>query len=174
MSVSNSFQLGLESLKARNVDEAVRHLEEAANEVPEDYRAFNYLGVAYAQKGLHDRAVGAFLTAAHLQPKVASIRYNLGLAYQADGFRDKAREEFQTALQIDPMYAKAEDALRVLQIQDNTEQELHDQSCGRHVDEPAVAVCSFCRLPICAECKKIVHDTVYCPKCAQQAIEALI
>lgn len=167
------FQRGLDSLKAGKGDDAIKHLEQATVESPEDFRAFSYLGAAYAQKKLYDRAVGAFLAALHLRPGVPSIHYNLGLAYQADGFAEKARTEFQNALDIDSTYRKAQDALIALDSRDQAG-ELHKQACGRHVDEPAVAVCSFCQLPICEKCKTIVEGTVYCPVCARRRVEATI
>ena len=175
MSVPNSFQLGLECLKARKLDDAVQHLEEATAEQPENYQAFNFLGVAYAQKGLHNRAVGAFLTAIQIQPSVASIHYNLGVAYQSDGSKDMALDEYHKALFLDPKYFKAEDAIRALAFQDTSNnEELQLQACGRHVDEPAVALCSFCKLPVCEECKNVVSGAVYCPKCAKQAVAGVL
>ena len=173
MSDLTSFQRGLDSLKAGKDDDAIKHLEQATAESPEDFRAFSYLGAAYAQKKLYDRAVGAFLAALHLRPGVPSIHYNLGLVYQADGFAEKARTEFQNALSLDPTYRKAQDALTALDSRDE-EGELHKQSCGRHVDEPAVAVCSFCQLPICEKCKTIVEGAVYCPVCARRRVEATL
>ncbi len=174
MSVPNSYQLGLECLKARKLDDAVRHLEDATAQQPENFQAFNFLGVAYAQKNMFNRAVGAFLTAIQIQPNVASVHYNLGVAYQADGFKDKALEEYQQALFLDPKYYKAEDAIRALAFAEAAEDPLKDKICGRHVDEPAVALCSFCQLPVCEECKNVVSGAVYCPNCARKAVAGVI
>ncbi len=168
MSTTNALQVGLECLRSRDVDGAIRHLEQATNDAPDDYRGYNLLGAAYAQKNLHDRAVSALLTAVYLKPDVASSHFNLGLAYQADGVHEKAIEELERALQLDPNYTKASDALTRIRSSNQEAEDLSLQSCGRHVDEPAVALCSFCRLPICEGCKTLVHNAVYCPNCARQ------
>jgi Tfp pilus assembly protein PilF len=159
-----SLQFGLDHLKAGRIDEAIEQLEKATVQSPEDYRAFNYLGVAYAQKKSYNRAVGALEKAAQLSPNIPSIHLNLGLAYQADGFPDRAREHFNTALSLDPSYERAAAALKSLDAEERSH--ISTQSCARHADEPAIAVCSFCHLPICAECKMVVDGQIYCTNCA--------
>jgi len=161
-----SLDLGLEALKAGHADDAVGHLERACLEFPNDYRGFNYLGVAYAQQKQYDRAVGAFQTAMSIRPSVPNIHYNLGLAYQADGLADLARDQYRAALDIDPDYEKAQQALHRLGVEDNALQLLASQSCARHTEEPAVGVCSFCHLPVCSKCKVVVADQVFCSVCA--------
>ena len=165
MPVQTPLELGLECLKAQKIDEAIEHLEKATVRFPQDHRAFNYLGVAYAQKGLFDRAVAALQAAVRLRADSPSIHYNLGLAYQADGFPDRARDEFEQALKLDASYHKAEEALKALAAQRRPD-ELSAQACARHTDEPAVAVCSFCHLPVCAKCKTLVDGEVFCSVCA--------
>ncbi|MBP6964409.1 MAG: tetratricopeptide repeat protein [Armatimonadetes bacterium] len=161
-----SLDQGLLALKAGQFDAAVGFLERACSEFPNDYRGFNYLGVAYAQKKLYDRAVGAFQTAMSIRPNIANIHYNLGLAYQADGLHDLAREAYRTALRLDPDYAKAAEALDRLAEEDEGMTPLSAQACARHTDEPAVGVCSFCHLPVCKACKVVVADQVFCAHCA--------
>ena len=168
MPAQTPLELGLECLKANRIDEAIQYLEEATTRFPEDYRGFNYLGVAYARKELYNRAVGAFLAALHIRSNIPSIHYNLGLAYRADGFPDRAREEFQEALRLDPSYQKAEQALKALEVEEQSSDAVSAQACTKHTDEPAVALCSFCHLPVCGECKTIVDGSVYCPRCAEQ------
>jgi hypothetical protein len=90
-----SIDMGLDALKAGQSDNAVGYLERACLEFPNDYRGFNYLGVAYAQQKQYDRAVGAFQTAMSIRPSVPNIHYNLGLAYQADGLADLARDQIR-------------------------------------------------------------------------------
>ncbi|GEM_PF-2495578 len=161
-----SLDYGLEALKAGQFSDAVAYLERACSEFPNDYRGFNYLGVAYAQQKLYDRAVGAFQTALSIRPNVPNIHYNLGLAYQADGLADLAREQFRTALDLDPNYAKAQEALDRLSEEDELLKSLAAQSCARHPHEPAAGVCSFCHLPVCKECRVVVADQVFCTTCA--------
>lgn len=166
MRVRTPLEIGLELLRAGKLDEAIEQLELATTRFPEDYRAFNYLGVAYAQKKLVNRAIGALQTAIRLRGDVANIHYNLGLVYQAEGFHEEARQEFEKALEIDPSYHRAEEALRAMREGAQEAEMLASQACARHTDEPAVALCSFCHLPVCARCKKLIGGRVYCVKCA--------
>lgn len=165
--MQSSLELGLESLKANDIDKAIEYLEEATNIAPQDFTGFSYLGIAYARKGLYNRAVGAFLVALRLRPNVPSVHFNIGLAYQADGFLPEAKVEFEKALEIDPSYQRASEALKALETQ-MAEDTLSAQSCMKHTDEPAAALCSWCHLPICEECKTFVDGKVYCPHCAEQ------
>jgi tetratricopeptide (TPR) repeat protein len=166
MPESTDFQLGLECLKAQKIDEAITHLEKATVQSPEDYRGFTYLGAAYAQKGLHNRAIGSFQTALRMRPDIPSIRYNLALAYQADGLTNMAKEEFQQALRLDPSYHKAADALHSLESQHQSGGAFSHLSCARHQEEPAVGECTVCRLPVCEACKTIVNGQIVCANCA--------
>lgn len=168
MSVVSPLQQGLDFLKAKKLDEAIEALEEATKMSPSDYRAFNYLGIAYAQKGKHNLAIGALQSASHLRPEIASIRYNLGLAYQADGLVDMAKHEFEQAIQLDPSYQKAADALNILEGKLNSDDAFSANSCARHPDEPAVGICSYCRLPMCKACKTMQDGQVYCTNCASK------
>ncbi len=161
-----SLDLGLEALKGGQTDNAVGFLERACLEFPNDYRGFNYLGVAYAQQRQYDRAVGAFQTAMSIRPSVPNIHYNLGLAYQADGLADLARDQFRAALEIDPEYEKAQEALQRLTAEDNSVESLAALSCARHPDQQALGICSYCHLPVCKDCKVVVADQVFCSNCA--------
>ena len=165
--MQSSLELGLESLKANDIDMAIEYLEQAAGRSPNDYAGFSYLGIAYARKGLYNRAVGAFLAALRLRPNVPSIHFNMGLAYQADGFLDEARAEFEKALDMDQSYQRAADAIKALDSQ-QAHDTLSAQSCMKHTDEPAAALCAWCHLPICEECKTFVDGKVYCPRCGEQ------
>ncbi|MHB0912241.1 MAG: tetratricopeptide repeat protein [Armatimonadota bacterium] len=157
----SSLDLGMDALKAGKLDEAVAHLEAATAESPGDYRGFNFLGIAYAKKGLVNRAIGALQAALKLRPNSALVNYNLGLAYKEDGATDRAREHFAAALAHDPMYERARKALDAI-----LSEGIAERSCARHPNEPAVAECAMCRLPICAECRTVADGRVYCPTCA--------
>lgn len=167
MSEQTAIQLGIECLKSGRIDEAIQHLEAATAASPDDYKALDFLGVAYAQKGLYSRAVGTLQVAMKLHPMSASIHYNLGQAYRADGIYDKALEHYQQALKIDPMYIKATNAIKLIP---SAASALVDQSCARHIGEPAVDKCSNCHLMLCTECKTLKNNKVYCPKCAEKVI----
>lgn len=165
MSTQSSLQLGTECLKSGKIDEAIQYLEKATMEFPQDYRGFNFLGIAYAQKGLHNRAIGSLEVAKKLHPRSASIHFNLGLAYHADGFSDRAKEHFEEALKIDPTYARASQALRGMLHQEDS---ILSQGCARHTDEPAIGLCQLCRLPMCLKCRTVVGTQTLCEKCAEK------
>lgn len=163
MSEQSLLQLGMECLKAGKLDEAIQYLEQATVQSPGDYKGFNFLGIAYALKGLNNRAIGTLEAAGNLRPDIPSVQYNLGLAYKADGIEDRAKEHFDRALELDPHHQKSADALSDMVFAGSA---MLRKSCARHADEPAVAECSVCRLALCDRCKKTIGGVVCCPKCA--------
>jgi hypothetical protein len=42
-------------------------------------------------------------------------------------------------------------------------------NCFRHAETPAVAYCRTCGQPLCEECKRSVHETIYCAEHAPAA-----
>ena len=105
------FSRGVELFKAGDIDAAIEQLEEATRSDHSNYKAFNYLGAAYAAKKRYNAAVGAFKTAEQIAPNVASIHYNIAQAYEACGMATEAEYEYERALQIDPNYDKARESL---------------------------------------------------------------
>lgn len=105
---------GLAAFKSGDYDTAISLLETATREEPENYRAFNYLGAAYAGKGKYNAAIGAFKSAEQINPDVVSIHYNLGQAYEAAGVPAEACYEYESCLRMDPNYTRAHDALNAL------------------------------------------------------------
>lgn len=105
------FRRGVEAFKAGDCDKAIEELEAATRLDQNNYKAFNYLGAAYAAKGRFNTAIGAFKRAEQIAPEVASIHYNIAQAYEATGIPTEAEYEYEKALQIDPNYAKAREAL---------------------------------------------------------------
>ncbi len=110
----NHFELGLAALKAGDVDVAVTELEAASRIDGADYKVFNCLGAAYAQKGFFEKAIGAFKTAAQMAPNIARIHYNIAQAYEAVGILTEAEYEYEKAVSIDPSYTKAVEAMSAL------------------------------------------------------------
>ena len=106
--------LGVEAFKAGDMDKAIEELEAATRLDHTDYKAFTYLGAAYAAKNRYNAAIGAFKTAEQVNPGVASIHYNIAQAYEASGITNEAEFEYERAVEIDPNYTKAADALAAL------------------------------------------------------------
>ncbi len=112
--VVDHFKLGVEAFKAGDLDTATEHLEQATQQDHQNYKAFNYLGAAYAAKDRYNAAIGAFKTAEQIAPNVASIHYNIAQAYEASGITSEAEYEYERAVEIDPNYTKAAEALAIL------------------------------------------------------------
>lgn len=111
MSEKDNFVSGVEAFKAGDLDNAIECLEAATQTDHGNYKAFNYLGAAYAAKDRYNAAIGAFKTAEQIAPGVASIHYNIAQAYEASGILNEAEYEYECALKLNPDYAKAQEAL---------------------------------------------------------------
>ncbi|MCL5104956.1 MAG: tetratricopeptide repeat protein [Armatimonadetes bacterium] len=107
-------RLGVEAFKAGDLDKAIEELETATHLDHSDYKAFTYLGAAYAARNRYNAAIGAFKMAEQINPGVASIHYNIAQAYEASGIPNEAEYEYERAVEIDPNYTKATEALSVL------------------------------------------------------------
>jgi tetratricopeptide (TPR) repeat protein len=108
---SEHFRAGVAAYKAGDLDKAVEELETATHLDREDYKAFSFLGAAYAAKDRFNAAIGAFKAAEQIAPNVAGIHYNIAQAYEATGILNEAEFEYERAVEIDPKYAKAQEAL---------------------------------------------------------------
>jgi tetratricopeptide (TPR) repeat protein len=67
--------------------------------------AYNYRGLAYFDKGLHDSAIADYGKAIKLDPKDAKTYYNRGRVYDDKGQYDRAIADFDTAIKINPKLA---------------------------------------------------------------------
>ena len=74
---AGSFTRGVEAFKSSDFDKAIEELEAATHSNHDNYKAFCYLGAAYAAKQRYNAAIGAFKTAEQIAPDVASIHYNI-------------------------------------------------------------------------------------------------
>ena len=108
---ADNFVRGVEAFKASDFDKAIEELEVATHESHDNYKAFCYLGAAYAAKERYNAAIGAFKTAEQIAPGVASIHYNIAQAYEAGSVWGEAEYEYGRAIEINPDYALAKEAL---------------------------------------------------------------
>jgi Flp pilus assembly protein TadD len=110
--------LGFAYLRAGQIDDALRHLREAARAgvgAPEDLALVHYnLGNAEAAAGNRSEAAGHFAKAAELRPGFAEAYNNLGVMRQAEGRLDEATGLYRQALTIKPAYAEAHNNLGVM------------------------------------------------------------
>jgi tetratricopeptide (TPR) repeat protein len=72
------------------------------------------LGLAYKDKGMHDKAIASFITALKLEPDYALAHHNLAAAYRGKGINDKAIEHYELALMIKPDLEKTYNNMGVI------------------------------------------------------------
>jgi hypothetical protein len=74
-----------------------------------------FLGIAYRDKGMWDKAMGHYWAAIAIKPDYAEPHLYLGEAYEHKGFLEEAAEEYRAALELRPGARDAEEGLaRVL------------------------------------------------------------
>ena len=108
--------LGTTLLSLGRVDEAIDHLSSALNLQPSletAARAHNSLGVAYAEKGLLNKAIEEFSFRLSMDPNNADVHANLGQTYVEAGLTDKGIEHLQIALTLKPRSASAHEILGI-------------------------------------------------------------
>ena len=95
---------GVNELVAKQNDAAIRDLEKAAAEKPNDASTLGLLGDAYVQTGQYAKAENVLERALRIDPTVAEadVRYNLGFAKLKLGKIDEAIPLLQKAAQLDP------------------------------------------------------------------------
>jgi tetratricopeptide (TPR) repeat protein len=96
------------------IDEAIRHFQEAVRLKPTYTGAHYNLGVAFFQRGRTDEAIRQFQEALRLEPDHAQAHNNLGAALGRKGQTDEAIREFQEALRLQPDDAEALRNLNIL------------------------------------------------------------
>jgi tetratricopeptide (TPR) repeat protein/mono/diheme cytochrome c family protein len=96
-------------LQARGeLNEALKHFEEALRLRPRDATANNSFGAANMAAGKLDAAIDYLETALRARPEYFDAHYNLGLALARRGDFARAREEFAAAVRLNPQDANAE------------------------------------------------------------------
>jgi tetratricopeptide (TPR) repeat protein len=104
-------QLGAALAKKGQMDEALRHFQEAIRLNPHYSAAHNNLGLARGMKGQMDEALRQFQEAARLKPDHADAHNNLGAALIDKGQIDEAIHQYQEAIRLEPDYAEAHNNL---------------------------------------------------------------
>ena len=105
---------GLKALQGGDAEGAVRLLETACAEEPNDYQSHTYLGAAYSQAQRPMDAIHVLTRAVELQPSNAQARYNLGTAMERGGHGEQAAAVYEQALMLQADYPKAQEALKRL------------------------------------------------------------
>jgi len=88
-------ELGFDALMERNFDAALAYFKAAIIKNPSNSNTYDYMGIAYANKGKYDEAIEACQNAIDCNCEDATAFYVMGLALQKLGYKDKAEECFQ-------------------------------------------------------------------------------
>ncbi len=96
------YNQGAEHFKKGELDQAIEYFQKAAGVDKEFYRAWAYLGMAYAQKGQLDPAIDAYRKCIELAPQYHKAFNNVGELYRRKGLLDYAAMVFKMATEIAP------------------------------------------------------------------------
>ena len=107
-------EAGERHLNAADHPAAEQAFRDAVAAAPDSGVAHSKLGVALAQQGQIDAAIGAFSKAIALQPGYAPAYSNLGNAYRQKGMVDEALAAYERAVALDPDYWVAHQNLGAL------------------------------------------------------------
>jgi Flp pilus assembly protein TadD len=103
--------LGVALREKGQIDEAIRHFQEAVRLQPAYADAHNNLGVALGETGQIDEAIRQYQEAIRLQPDNADAHNNLGVALARKGQMDEAISQFQEATRLKSDDAEAHNNL---------------------------------------------------------------
>ena len=84
---------------------------------PENFRAYNNVGVALDGEGKPGEAVTYYSKALELNPSYDRAHFNLGTALDKSGKRDEAVEHYKSAVRINPLNMEAHNNLAVAYVE---------------------------------------------------------
>ena len=96
------YNAGAEHFRRGEYDQAVDCFKRSAEADPKLYRAWAYLGMAYAQLGQLDPAIEAYRKCIDIAPQYHKAFNNVGELYRRKGLLDYAAMVFKMATEIDP------------------------------------------------------------------------
>lgn len=108
--------LGLLLMRARNLEDARKHLGGAVALDPKRWRSHNGLGILADLRGDFGNAVGHYASAIDLQPQSAMLMSNLGYSYYLQGEFNEAQSRFERAIALEPRYYIARRNLAIIHI----------------------------------------------------------
>lgn len=91
--------LGMSALAGGDYLGAIRYLQLATEDAPDDPELWNALGLAFQGRGLPERAMDAYRKAIALKPDFSEAWNNLGTVYLSLSQFDSALEAFRKALE---------------------------------------------------------------------------
>jgi membrane associated rhomboid family serine protease len=102
---------GVSELQRNQNDAAIRDLEKAAADKPNDAVVLGLLGDAYVERGQYAKAEPILQRALQMDPRAPDVQYSLGFAKLKLGKVDEAIPLLQKAAQLDPKDADTQEAL---------------------------------------------------------------
>lgn len=93
---------GQRLIKEGKYSEAVKKFEEATEALPDNAKAWNYLGLGYQYAGDEKKAAQAYQKALNLDRNLTSASYNLGNLYLEHGNFSEAIARLTTFIQLEP------------------------------------------------------------------------
>lgn len=99
------YNQGAELFKKGEYDPAIDCFKKAAEADPKLYRAWAYLGMAYAQQGQLDPAIEAYRKCIDIAPQYHKAFNNVGELYRRKGLLDYAAMVFKMATEIAPEFS---------------------------------------------------------------------
>lgn len=103
----NHFNMGVESAKKGNLNEAMTEWKKAVEIDPKYIKARNYLARSYYTKERFDDALNEYKKIVELDPTDAMAQASIGFVYRIKGMYDDAITASNKALQINPQLAEA-------------------------------------------------------------------
>jgi tetratricopeptide (TPR) repeat protein len=94
-------------LQVRHWENSISLFGHSVNVVPNNHVAHNNLGVAYADEGDFEAAIGHYFKAIGIKPDYAQAQFNLGVALANEGDLEAAIAHYSEAIRIVPNYADA-------------------------------------------------------------------
>lgn len=108
--------LGMLAAQAGRDDEALKDLQEAIRQNPNNVIALDNLGSVYRRQGRWTEAQTAFESALKADPEDADANYGLGMVFAQQNNSEQAYRYLTKALQIRPDYPDALNNLGVLEV----------------------------------------------------------
>jgi tetratricopeptide (TPR) repeat protein len=88
---------------------------------PDNFHAYNNLGILYKKSGQFRDSLHCYKQAERINPDSYWVPYNMGLCYEAMGRMQEARESYGRALSLNPGFTQALQRLRSLSDPDQNE-----------------------------------------------------
>lgn len=112
----NPFNDGIERLKTRQYDAALKAFSKVLEIMPHDYEAYNHRGTAWFFKGELANALSDYSESIRLNDQYALAYSNRGAAAYQLGDYDMALADFNRALELEPNFAKVYNQLALMLV----------------------------------------------------------